>query len=74
MSLEDQLMPGSLEFAIHTLVETRLDTAGFEQKYRNDETRRTAYDPKLLLKIVLLGYVPWWDNYEVGHKWDKSNL
>ncbi len=56
VSLEDQLMPGTLEFAIHTLVETRLDTAGFEQKYRNDETGRTAYDPKILLKIVLLGY------------------
>jgi transposase len=56
VSLEDQLMPGTLEFAIHTLVETRLDTSGFEQKYRNDETGRTAYNPKILLKIVLLGY------------------
>jgi transposase len=56
VSLEDQLIPGTLEFAIHTLVETRLDTSGFEQKYRNDETGRTAYDPKILLKIVLLGY------------------
>jgi transposase len=56
VSLADQLLPGTLEFAIHTLVETRLDTSGFEQKYRNDETGRTAYDPKILLKIVLLGY------------------
>jgi transposase/IS5 family transposase len=56
VSLEDQLLPGTLEFAIHTLVETRLDTSGFEQKYHNDETGRTAYDPKILLKIVLLGY------------------
>jgi transposase len=56
VSLEDQLMPGTLEFAIHTLVETRLNTSGFEQKYRNDETGRTAYNPKILLKIILLGY------------------
>jgi transposase len=56
VSLEDQLMPGTLEFAIHTLVETRLNTSGFAQRYRNDETGRTAYDPKILLKIVLLGY------------------
>ena len=42
VSLEDQLMPGTLEFAIHTWVETRLDTSGFEQKYRNDETGRAA--------------------------------
>ena len=56
VSLEDQLMPGTLEFAMHTLVETRLDTSAFEPKYRNDETGRTAYDPKILLKVVLLGY------------------
>jgi transposase len=56
VSLEDQMMPGTLEFAIHTLVETRLGTSVFEQKYRNDETGRTAYDPKILLKIILLGY------------------
>jgi transposase len=56
VSLEDQLMPGTLEFAIHTLVETRLDTSSFAQRYRNDETGRTAYDPKILLKIILLGY------------------
>jgi len=56
VSLEDQLMPGTLEFAIHTLVENRLDTSRFEERYRNDETGRVAYDPKILLKIVLLGY------------------
>jgi transposase len=56
VSLEDQLMPGTLEFAIHTLVEDRLDTSRFEKRYRNDETGRVAYDPKILLKIVLVGY------------------
>ena len=56
VSLEDQLIPGTLEFAIHTLVENRLDTSYFEERYRNEETGRTAYDPKILLKIVLLGY------------------
>ena len=56
VSLEEQLLPGTLEFAIHTLVEDRLDTSRFEQHYRNDETGRVAYDPKILLKIVLLGY------------------
>jgi transposase len=56
VSLEDQLMPGTLEFAIHTLVEKRLDMAIFEGKYRNDETGRAAYDPKIILKVVLLAY------------------
>ncbi len=56
VSLKDQLMPGTLEFAIHTLVEERLDVSVFDGKYQNDATGRRAYDPKILLKIVLLGY------------------
>ena len=56
VSLEDQLTPGTLEFAIHTLVETRMDLSSFDDKYRNDETGRLAYDPKVLLKVVLLAY------------------
>ena len=56
VSLEDQLMPGTLEFAIHTLIETRMDMSVFDGNYKNDETGRSAYDPKVLLKVVLLGY------------------
>ena len=56
VSLEDQLMPGTLEFAIHTLVETRMNTSIFDSRYANDETGRLAYDPKILLKVVLFGY------------------
>jgi transposase len=54
--LDEQLMPGTLEFAIHTLVQTRIDTSVFDHRYINDETGREAYDPKILLKVVLLGY------------------
>lgn len=56
VSLEDQLMPGTLEFAIHALVEHRMDISVFDENYQNDETGRRAYDPKILLKVVLLGY------------------
>jgi transposase len=56
VSLEEQLVPGTLEFAIQTLVEDRMDMAVFEDRYENDETGRWAYDPKILLKVVLLGY------------------
>jgi len=54
--LDEQLMPGTLEFAIHTLVQTRIDTSVFDHRYSNDETGREAYDPKILLKVVLLSY------------------
>jgi len=56
VSLEHQLMPGTLEFAIHTLVEDRMDISVFEDRYNNDETGRWAYDPKVLLKVVLFAY------------------
>ncbi len=56
VSLEDQLMPGTLEFVIHTLIESRIDMSVFDDRYNNDETGRYAYDPKVILKIVLLAY------------------
>ncbi len=56
VSYHEQLMPGTLEFAIHTLVDRRIDLSIFEDRYNNDETGRRAYDPKVLLKVVLFGY------------------
>lgn len=56
VSLEQQLVPGTLEYAIHTLIEERIDTSMFDERYQNDEMGRRAYDPKVLLKIVLFAY------------------
>jgi hypothetical protein len=54
VSLEQQLVPETLEFAIQTLVEDRMDMGRFTDRYQNDETGRMAYDPKILLKVILL--------------------
>jgi hypothetical protein len=56
ISLEDQLMPGTLEYAIHHVVEERLDLSIFDERYSNDETGRKAIAPEVLIKIVLFGY------------------
>ena len=56
VNLDEQLIPGTLAFAIHTLVETRMDTSIFDGRYNNDEAGCSAYDPKILLKVVLFGY------------------
>jgi len=56
VSLEEQLMPGTLEYAIHYIVEERLDLSIFDDRYRNDDTGRKAIDPKILIKILLLEY------------------
>ena len=56
LSFADQVVPGSFEYALNEIVEEHLDLRVFEKRYRNDETGRLAYDPKVLLKIVLYGY------------------
>ena len=56
VTLEEQLMPGTLEYAIHHVVKERLDLSMFDDCYRNDETGRKAIDPMVLIKIALFGY------------------
>jgi transposase len=51
-----QILPGTLEHTIHWLVENRIDVTGLEKKYKNDNTGAPAYDPRIVLKIVLLAY------------------
>src|SRR4030043_285496 len=56
VSLEEQLIPGTLEYAIHHVVEERLGLRMFDDRYCNDDTGRKAIDPKVLIKIVVFGY------------------
>lgn len=51
-----QILPGSFEWAINRIVDTRLDLSVFESRFRNDVTGAPAFDPAILLKIVLLAY------------------
>lgn len=52
----DQLQPGTFEHAIHHLIESRLDLSVFHSTYNNDATGRYAYNPAILLKIILFAY------------------
>jgi len=56
ISLQDQLVPGTLEHTISELVEKHLDLSIFDARYNNDETGATAIHPKILLKVILLAY------------------
>ena len=56
INFEDQLQPGTFEHALHYLVDNKLDLTLFDPQYRNDNNGRPAYDPALLLKIILYGY------------------
>lgn len=54
--LESQLIPGSFEHALDALVDTEVDLSGIAARFCNDETGAPAYDPAVMLKIVLLAY------------------
>lgn len=54
--LEAQLMPGSFEHALDVLIDTEIDLSRLEERFRNDQTGAPAYDPAVMLKVVLLAY------------------
>jgi len=54
--LSEQIQPGSFEFALDHLVDHELDLSALDARFRNDETGASAYDPRVMLKIVLLAY------------------
>ena len=56
ISLQDQLVPGTLEYTINELVEKHIDLSVFDARYKNDETGAAAIHPKILLKVILLAY------------------
>ena len=56
ISLQDQLVPGTLEHTINRLVDENIDLSVFDERYNNDVTGAAAIHPKLLLKVILLAY------------------
>ncbi len=50
-----QLQPGTFEFALNQMVD-EMDLSIFHHKFHNDQTGAPAYDPAVLLKIVLFAY------------------
>ena len=56
INFEDSLQVGTFEHTLHHLLSGRLDLRSFYDQYKNDDTGRTAYDPALLLRIILFAY------------------
>jgi transposase len=53
---EKQILSGTFEYSLNHLIDHELDLAFFDERYRNEETGAPAYDPRILLKIVLFAY------------------
>jgi transposase len=56
ISLQDQLVPGTLEHTLSQLVDKHIDLTVLDVRYNNDETGASAIHPKILLKVILLAY------------------
>jgi transposase len=56
IQFDRQILPGTFEYTLHYLIDNEIDLSIFESRYRNDETGAPAYDPAILLKIILYAY------------------
>jgi len=56
ISFDHQILPGTFEYTLNYLIDNEFDLSLFEQRYHNDETGAPAYDPAVLLKIILYAY------------------
>ncbi len=67
--LSEQIVPGSFAFALDYLVDHELDLSGMDAKFKNDDVGASAYDPRVMLKVVLLAYNL---NGSVFRRFDKA--
>lgn len=51
-----QILPGTFEYTLNELIDDHIDLSVFEDRYQNDEGGAPAYDPAILLKIILFAY------------------
>ncbi|QIL90509.1 IS1182 family transposase [Microbulbifer sp. SH-1] len=56
INFEEQLQPNTFEFTLHHLIDNHIDLSAFYDKYKNDAGGRSAYDPAILLKVILFAY------------------
>ena len=56
ISFDKQILPETFEHTLNYLIDTDLDLSAFDLCYKNDDTGAPAYDPRILLKIVLYAY------------------
>jgi transposase len=56
VSFAQQILPGTFEHTLNHLIDHEIDLRVFEPRYRNDATGAPAYDPAILLKVILYAY------------------
>ncbi len=56
INFEEQLQPNTFEYTLHRLIDDHIVLSAFYDKYNNAFGGRRAYDPAILLKIILFAY------------------
>lgn len=56
VSFHKQIQPGTFEYTLSYLIDNKVDLSCFEELFKNDETGAPAYNPAILLKIILFAY------------------
>lgn len=56
IAFDKQILPGSFEYSLCYLIDHEIDQKIFYDHYTNDKNGRPAYDPAILLKILILAY------------------
>ena len=55
VNYSSQILPGTFEFTLNHVID-ELDLSVFDARYQNDTIGAPAYDPRILLKIILFAY------------------
>ena len=53
VDFDRQVIPGSFEYALRHFVDYQLDLSDFHAPYKNDVEGAPAFDPAVLIKIIL---------------------
>ena len=56
ISFDRQILPGTFEHTLNEVIDHHVDLSIFEARYTNDEGGAPAYDPAILLKVILFAY------------------
>jgi len=56
INLSEQILPDTFEYTVNHLVDKEIDLSMLDAKYKNDNTGAPAYNPRVLLKVILYAY------------------
>lgn len=56
ITLSEQIITGTIAATIQHMIDIKIDMTCFDEKTNNDITGRPAYNPRILLKLILFAY------------------